>query len=161
METIFIKTKLNRKGIKIIASELNFFYKECNEAINTIEKQYIFNMDETFWRICSSNISVIGKTNSDHRKVDSIIDGKSGFTAIFVISYSGEFMKPYIILKGTTTRSLNKIKEINDDDVIKKYSYSGWINVNILSDILDNISNYANKNKCALILDKYLSLIHI
>jgi hypothetical protein len=150
-----LKTKLSRKGINIDASELDNFYKECKEASNTINKEYIFNLDETFWRICTADITVIGFTNSDHRKVDSIINEKDGFTAIFVISYSGEFLTPYLILKGTTKKSLAKIKEINDDDINKKYSYSGWINVDILLEILESINKYAKNNESVLILDKY------
>lgn len=152
-----LKTKLNKKGINIIPAELDAFLKECRDVKNNkeIETSHIYNLDETFWRICNTNLTAIGFTNSDHRKVNTIIDEKAGFTAIFIISYEGEFLKPYIIMKGKTSRTLTKINDVSDNDVIKKYSCSGWINVTILSDILEMINKRANGKKSVLILDKY------
>jgi hypothetical protein len=152
-----LRTKLNRNAVNIIPAELDTFLKDCKEAVKDkdIEASNIYNLDETFWRICSANITVIGLTNSDHRKINAIIDEKAGFTAIFIISYTGEFLKPYIIMKGITTRTLAKINDVNNNDVIKKYSSSGWISVTILTDILDMINKRANGKKSVLILDKY------
>lgn len=128
---------------------------ECKNVNDTYEKRYIYNLDETFWRINSAHEKVIGLTNSDHRKVDAIVDEKAGFTAVFVISANGDFMKPVIILKGKTDRSLNKIKNINDNDIDKKYSCSGWINVTILLQIFDRINKMSEGRASALILDKF------
>lgn len=150
-----LKTKLNRKGIKIDASELDKFYEECRQAVNTIDKKYIFNLDETFWRICGTNLTVIGITNSDYRKVESFMNKKAGFTATFIISHAGEFMTPYIILKGKTKKSLAKISDVCDNDIVKKFSYSGWMTVSILSDIIHDINSKTNGEASVLIMDKY------
>lgn len=112
-------------------------------------------MDETFWRINFDNNQVIGLTNSDHRKVNTTTNPKMGFTAVFVISAAGIFLKPTIILQGSTNRSLNKINEINKEDINKKYTHSGWINVEIIIDILNDISKISQNNDAVLILDKF------
>ena len=120
-----------------------------------LKKLEEFNLDETFWRLCDINSKLIGHTNSDSRKLDVTIDPKSGFTTVLIVSANGIFLKPIIILKGKTKRTLNKIISINDNDVIKKYSYSGWINVSIMIDILNNIHKITKGKPSALILDKY------
>ncbi len=116
--------------------ELITFLESCERINKNINLKFIFNLDETFWRIVNGYYNTIGITNSDHRKVDVSIEPKSGFTALFLISASGEFYKPLIILKGTTKVSLNKIKNINDNDIHKFYSKSGWINIEILTFVL-------------------------
>ena len=150
-----LKTKLNKKATKTDPNELVTFLGECTNITKEVENKYIYNLDETFWRTNSAYSKVIGIQNSDSRKVDSNINEKEGFTAIFIISAAGVFMKPIIIMKGTTKRSLKKIESVNDNDINKKYSRSGWINVNILIQLLKDINANANGNKAALILDKY------
>ena len=144
-----LKSKISKKGININPQELNDFFIECKNIFEKISKENIWNLDETFWRINSTLNKVIGFTNSDHRKVEFTVDDKSGFTAIFIISAAGYFLKPIIIMKGKTKVSLNKINEIDDNDIDKKYSYSGWINIDILLEILDNINKLAKGNKSA------------
>lgn len=150
-----LKSKLSRRGTKINPEELNGFLIECKNISETVNKENIWNLDETFWRINTAYDKVIGFTNSDHRKVESIIDEKAGYTTIFTISAIGLFLKPTIIMKGKTDASLTKIKDISDNDVNKKYSCSGWINIDILLGILNNINIIAKGGKSALILDKY------
>ena len=69
-----LKTKINRKGVKIDPKEYDNFIKECSNINDTYEKHLIYNLDETFWRINSAHGQVIGLTNSDHRKVETIVD---------------------------------------------------------------------------------------
>jgi len=121
--------------------------EDCKNVNDEIDKKFIYNLDETFWRLCDVNSKLIGYTNSDSRKLDINIDPKSGFTAVLIVSANGIFLKPIIILKGKTKRTLNKITNINDNDVIKKYSYSGWINVLIMIDILKNIHKKQKENR--------------
>jgi hypothetical protein len=150
-----LKTKLNKKSTKIEPKELIDFMNICSKINQTIPHKFIFNLDETFWRIVNGYYSTIGLTNSDHRKVDTQIDPKSGFTVIFIISAEGNFLKPIIILKGKTKRCLTKIDKINDNDIHKFYSNSGWINIEILIFILNDIHKITQGAKCALIMDKY------
>ena len=150
-----LKSKLSKTGININPQELKDFLIECKNISEEISKENIWNLDETFWRINSAHDKVIGFTNSDHRKVEFTVDDKSGFTAIFIISANGLFLKPTVIMKGNTKVSLNKIKEIDNNEIDKKYSYCGWINTDILLEIFNNINKLAKGNKSALILDKY------
>jgi hypothetical protein len=97
-------SSLKIKYIKNTTNEINEktdkrFHKICRDLSMNIDKKYIFNMDETFWRIINGNFSVIGITGSDNRKVLSKTNMKTGYTAIFIISAAGDFLKPIIVLK--------------------------------------------------------------
>ena len=112
-------------------------------------------MDQTCWRIVSNSLTTIGITGSDHQSILSNVDPKMGFTAIFIISANGLSFIPTIILKGRSKNALNKIKNISDNEINKKYSSSGWVTVPILFFLLDEIYNYTKGIPSTLILDKY------
>lgn len=76
--------------------EINEFYTLCKLLTINVTDNNIFNMDETFWRVISGNIKVIGHTNSENRKLITNGSPKAGFTAIFLISKNGLFHKPII-----------------------------------------------------------------
>ena len=48
-----------------------------------------------------------------------------------------------------------KIKDIDDNEVTKKFSVNGWIDENILISLLNDISVKVNGKECALMLDRY------
>jgi len=150
-----LKNKVNRKAIKVDPNELVIFLDECKKANDEIDKNFIFNLDETFWRICDTSGKLIGHTNSDSRKLDVNINPKSGFTVILIVSAVGKFLKPIIIIKGKTKRTLDKISNINNNHINKKYSGSGWINISIMTDILKHINKLTKGKPAVLILDKY------
>lgn len=112
-----------------------------------------FNLDETFWR----NINVIQKIikikGDKNVKINLGGNDKTGFTLILIISASGLFMKPTMIAKGKTNRSLQKFKL--NDKIIGTYSNNGWVNNGIMKIILTNIYNITKGKKCALLLDQY------
>lgn len=75
-------------------------------------------------------------------------DPKLSVTAGFLVSYANDFHKILLILKGKTKRSLNKISTISDDLVNKKCTKSGWINVDIMIFVLEEIHKNTNaKNR--------------
>ena len=150
-----IKTKYSKKAAKYDETEIINFLKKCAIIYKSPSIIYIFNLDETFWRMDFGYDYVIGLTGSGCRKVITDNNMKKGFTAVFIISSSGLFLKPLIILKGKTKTSLNKIKEISDNDVIKSTSYSGWININLMKLLIDEIYKTTNGHKSVLILDQY------
>jgi hypothetical protein len=112
-------------------------------------------MDETFWRLVNDNPNVIGITGSENRKLTMNTDTKSGFTAIFIISADGKFLKPIIIIKGKTKRCLKKTGILNEDFVLMKFSVNGWINIDIMKFILYEIYKITKGSESALILDEY------
>ncbi len=70
-------------------------------------------------------------------------NGKAGFTAIFIIAAEGCFLKPIVILKGKTERSLAKINQMisNNDRIVKKYTASG--SAGICNYIIRNPGKYS------------------
>lgn len=145
-------TKIAKTATK---DEINDFYKMCKQETEGIDRKYIYNMDETYWRTVFANPYVLGITGSECRPVKTYINPKSGFTAVFIISADGTFHKPLIIMKGRTPLCLKKIEMINDNDVHKKNSLKGWINESNMIFILDEINKNSEGNKSVLILDKY------
>ena len=73
-----LKNKYSRVSTKYNENQLTLFIKTVTEKYNTVEKKYIFNMDETFWRIINDNLEVIGITGSENRKVTYTISEKLG-----------------------------------------------------------------------------------
>jgi len=142
----------NRSVAEIIA-----YLKSCQTIFANLDDCLIFNMDETFWRINNGNIQITGITGTNDRKLLVGKSPKTGFTIVFIASANGTLMKPLIIFKGSTMRVFNKISDISDDLVYKKYSTTGWMNSNVMSFILEEINKKTNGRKSALILDQHRS----
>jgi hypothetical protein len=112
-------------------------------------------MDETFWRLLNGHLNVIGITGSENRNLLTNADDKEGFTACFIISAAGIFLKPLIIVKGKTKKVLDKLGQSDDAIIHRKYSSNGWISENIMFFVLDEINKITEGKKATLILDRY------
>ena len=105
------------------------------------------------WR----NIKIIQKTikikgNNDNKlKIGG--NDKLGFTMLLIIAASGKFLKPILITKGKTKRSLKKF-DLNNE-IIGTYSNNGWVNNGILKIALTLIHKITKGKKSVLLLDKY------
>jgi DDE superfamily endonuclease/Tc5 transposase-like DNA-binding protein len=150
-----LTSKNSKKSTLSNDIDLNDFLKICKQVYQKINNSLIFNMDETFWRIVNGNLNVIGITGSKDRKVILNINNKSGFTAIFIISLDGTFLKPIIIIKGKTERCLKKTGLFDDQILFRKFTENGWIDESIMKFILCEIYKISKGNHSALILDKY------
>ena len=102
------------------------FENKCKEISKKYKRNRIFNMDETGWKLASKVHNVIAVKGDEHRKVDTNIDHRVGYTAIFIISADGCFLKPLIIVKGSSTNSLKKTGLKDDSEVYRKFTKSGW-----------------------------------
>lgn len=134
---------------------LKKFYDSCLIAISTIDIKFIFNMDETFWRIVNGNINVIGIVGAENRKLLTEIDPKTGFTTVFIASADGKLLKPIIILKGKTDVCFEKTGLNDNSLLIRKLSPNGWISIDIMLHILNIIGNITKNTRSVLILDEY------
>lgn len=92
------------------------------------------------------------KGNKDH-KITVCGDDKLGFTLILIISADGYFLKPILIAKGKTNRSLKKFQL--DDNIIGTHSNNGWINNGIMKIALQQIYKVTNGQKSILLLDQF------
>ncbi len=135
--------------------KLQDFLQNCNAINVLIPKTHIFNMDETFWRIINGNPIVIGLTGAENRKLIIDANSKIGFTAIFIISADGVFLKPIVIIKGKTPRCLIKTGQTNDNKLFRKFTNSGWIDINVMKFVLDQIHIQVRGEEALLILDEY------
>ena len=90
---------------------------------------------------------------TDTGKVKIHQDERHGFTVILTISVSGNKLKPIIVSKGKTKRSLNKY-ELNND-VVGTFSNNGWANCGIIKIAIDQIYSYTKRNPATLLLDSF------
>ena len=104
------------------------------------------------WR----NINIIQKTikikGDDNHKIKIGGNDKMGFTMLLIITASGKFLKPILVTKGKTKRSLNKFNL--NDDIIGTYSNNGCVNNGILKIALKSIHEITKGKKSVLLLDK-------
>ena len=145
----------SRIATNINADRLNDFYTIYKDAKKRIRDEFIFNMDETFWRIINGSFKVIGLIGTENRKVCINVNPKEGFTTVLLISASGEFLTPTIILKGKTKRCLKKTGLIDDSMIVRKFNNSGWIDNDIMIFVLNKIYSKSNGNNALLILDEF------
>jgi hypothetical protein len=98
-------------------------------------------------------LNTIKIKGTDTGKVKLNQNEKEGFTAILTISALGQKLKPIIIAKGKTKRSLNKY-DLNNE-VIGTYSNNGWSNCGIIKIAIDQIYLITKGKMSALVLDKF------
>ena len=135
--------------------EVSKFHTTCKIKCKDVKAEHIFNFDETCWRSIYGNNKVIGKTGSENRPLITNYNTKLSITAGFLVSYANIFHKILLITKGKTKRALEKLSMIDDKDVYKKYTESGWINTPIMMFLLEEIYKITNGSKAVLILDQY------
>ena len=149
----FIAQKLKNNPITG-DNDIENYYKKCKEAYLK-NSSFLFNMDETFWRILNGAMHVIGIKGTGKRNLLTNINEKEGFTSIFLITADGLIHKTIIIIKGTTNRCLSKTGLLDDSKLTRKYSKNGWIDDNIMKFILDEIFRITKGEQGYLILDQY------
>ena len=145
------RCKYIRIATKNTDEETTLFLDTCHNIFMEVPREFIFNMDETFWRL-DANKYVIGIRGSEHRKVINNFP-KEGMTTIFIISAAGVFLPPIIIVKGFTNKCCDKFK--HNKDLQFTYNESGWIDEETMIMILMNIRAAAGTNKAVLILDSF------
>lgn len=145
----------NKKSTNTNDGYTYYYLNLCANYYLDLNSNLIFNMDETKWLIVNNNPKVIGITGSENRKITYNVNEKIGFTAVFTINAAGLFMKPIIIIKGKSNRCLIKTKYIDNDKIILKYSDNGWINVEIMKFLLNEINKITQNKESILILDQY------
>lgn len=89
----------------------------------------------------------------DNSKINIGGNNKSGFTLVLTISAAGLFLKPILISKGKTKRSLKKFNV--NDKILGTYSNNGWINRGIMKIALNNIHNITKGKRAVLLLDQF------
>jgi hypothetical protein len=129
------------------------FLNECYKGLTEVKLSNFFNMDETYFLYINMPISTFGYTGSESTQIAYVGNEKQGFTSILCVSAAGCLLKPIVIKKGKTARSLTKVEL--PENFMKCYSNSGWINCGILKILLDDINKHAKGEPAILILDQY------
>lgn len=134
-------------------SENDKFLKDCLTELNRVGADNFWNMDETKWTTINMILSCFGKTGSDSTQISYSGNDKECITAIFCISAVGKFLDPYVIKKGTTARCLKSLKA--PKNIKTCFTASGWVTLELMIIILDEIKKNSKGNDTVLVLDQY------
>ena len=135
--------------------EINFFIRQCLEALLFNGSELVFNLDQTKWRNINVSPTTIHFKGTDNAQIKINGNDKAGFTVTLIISADGKKLKPIITVKGKTNKCLEKYNLNND--VIGTYSNNGWVNCGVIKIALDEIFAISKGKKCTLILDSFPS----
>ena len=116
-------------------------------------KKFIFNYDETGYKIANPPKTAIRLKNSKYTKIKCSDNLKEGYTFGLTISKGGSFLKPLLITKGKSERCLKKYNL--DDSIMGTYNKKGWADENCIIIILDQISHVTKNEQSLLLMDQY------
>jgi hypothetical protein len=105
------------------------------------------------WRNINLPQKTIKIKGENNYKINSGGNDKEGFTLLLIISAGGKFLKPILVAKGKTKRSLNKFSLNNK--IIGTYSNNGWVNNGIMKVALQQIYKTTKGKKSFLLLDQF------
>ncbi len=152
------KIRSSRIASKVVSDkEINIFLDKYDEYSKHIRDKYIFNYDETGYKVANPPKTAIRIKNSDYTKIDCKNNLKEKHTFGLTISKGGSFLKPILIAKGTTQRCLKKYKL--NDSIIGTYNRKGWANEKCIMIVLNQISSITNNDESLLLMDQYRSHI--
>ena len=98
----FSRRKVHKKRRPTASQQtIDEFINLIEEVFNTVPFSHIFNVDETFWRLCQSGDYTWAPTGSTNVTINTQ-DEKAGFTTVCTIGANGEKYQPILISIGTT-----------------------------------------------------------
>ena len=135
--------------------EIEAFMREMVFVRSIFPPNRIYNCDETPVRIAPSKCFTTQEIGKPTPAVSRNARTKDVVSAIATIRQDGEKLPLAIIAKGTTpacVRNLNLPVEI-----IRYYSHSGKANSEICQAHVEKVSEWSNREPCALVWDSYAS----
>jgi len=148
-----VKPRKSRIATSYTDEDITKFLNECYEGLKMVKLSNFFNMDETFFHYINFPISTFGFTGSESTQISYKGNEKQGFTTILCVSASVCLLKPIIIKKRKTQRTLKKV--VLPPNIEACFSNSGWVNCGILKLLLKNIHEHTKGENAILILDQY------
>ena len=135
--------------------EIEVFMREMEFVRSIFPSNRIYNCDETPIRIAPTKCFTTQEIGKPTPAVSRNARTKDVVSAIATIRQDGEKLPLAIIAKGTTpvcVRNLNLPVEI-----IRYYSHSGKANSEICQAHVEKVSEWSNREPCALVWDSYAS----
>jgi hypothetical protein len=99
-----------------------------NELLEKADPSYIFNADETCWRLYPQGILTWAEKGKDNVQLHCSGDEKASITVMAAISAAGDKLPLFFIAKGKTVRAeRSQIGDVGLHDVT--HSETGWMTV--------------------------------
>ena len=148
------KVKFSKKATnKPSDIEKQLFLDNYQKVSENIKNKFIFNYDETSYKIVNPPKTAIRVKGQESTKIICNNNLKANFTLGLTISSGGAFLKPLLITNGKSKRCLNKFNLTHE--IIGTYTNNGWADDECIIMILDQIASITNKEKSLLLMDQY------
>ena len=132
---------------------INTFKQKYHEVSQGINKENIFNMDQTSFGLGAGLRTVVPKNLNNQPKIENVFRG-SGVSIGCIISAVGDTLLPHLVAKGLTPRSLEKFGIYQDHpDCILTYSKNGWFDEASVLEMIECIGHRIKRKHSLLLLD--------
>ena len=151
-----------REGGRDLDAEAFDFITEVHGAMHAYGPHLVLNMDETPSLMCDAPVTAVVRTASkEAAKITTASNPRLNITTFPCISADGNKLTLCAVVKGTTTRCLDKVRNGANATVNRVrlyYSDKGWINEAIMVRWLQDVVHpYTHGAPAALIMDSYAS----
>ena len=140
------------------------FLDDVDAARAEVGNDYMFNGDETCWRVFNGLLKTIAYKGADEVVVNATADAKTGITVLATITMSGEKLPLWLLAKGLTAdcevrfRNDSRLRhEISGGNLIIKHTKNGWSDSGLAVAYLEWLNQRTKGHRCCLIWDVHPS----
>ena len=133
-------------------TEATTFFEKVNMALERCSPAMVVNMDETSLKVVMTPRQGLGNIGGGPLNVVHKTKAKTAVTMVVAITASGRKLRPALLVKGKTNRSVTKFKlpKLIEPILCDK----GWMDGNVMIEWIDQILlPYADGRQCVLIVD--------
>ena len=134
-------------------AEVKAFLQEMKQVYKDFPEHRIFNCDETPVKVAPEKMFTTQRIGQETPSVYRSGSTRDSITAIATISANGQKWPLGIVAKGTSPTCVRNLDL--RDDIRRYFSPSGKVNESIAIDHIDQISEWADREPCALVWDSY------
>ena len=133
-------------------TEATAFFEQVNMALERCSRDMVVNMDETSLKVVMTPRQALGDIGGGPLNVFHKTKAKTAVTMVVAITASGRKLRPALLVKGKTNRSVTKYKlpKLIEPILCNK----GWMDGNVMIQWIERILlPYADGRQCVLIID--------
>ena len=140
------------------------FLQEFEIAKLEIPHKWIYNMDETAWRLFNGRLRTVARRGQESVSTASHLSDKDCLTVICTVSLAGEKLPPWIIVKGKTDRCEDRYRNdprlrslLSGGHVFFTHSTKGWATKDVMKTYLTWLSTRIEPEWSYLVWDLHAS----
>ena len=140
------------------------FLADVEAAKAEVGQEYMFNADETCWRVFNGTLKTITRKGADEVIVNSVADAKTGITVLAPINMAGDKLPLWMLAKGLTVDCEAKFRndprlrhEIASGKLVIAHTKNGWSDAPLAIQYMQWLHDQAQGHRCCLIWDVHPS----